>query len=214
MTSSILNEFLQSKISSLRSEFSFLLSNKRRALLDFRTKKSWFSYRIQSVMSRNEGVSLLELDRTHLLEDVQCKLEHTSDYFKNLEVVTFRGEPGFGSGPKNELFTEVPQLLLLNPLLFRKTENLNYHISLEIPKETRSVKEDFIFTGKFIGFALIHKFLTSFRFSKPLLKSILHLEVSLDDLDQIDFHLWKHLNAIKDMKEDQLDGKYISLLQK
>ena len=144
----------------------------------FYLKRKWFTQQMNTLRGHHRGIPLV-IDRKHLLTDSKDQLikiePHGSLY------VTFRNEKAIdGGGVSREWFS------ILDSMLFTE---------LFVPSasgfwiNSNSDAISFEFVGRFLGHALLDTHFIRSRLSIPLLKHILGIPISAEDLKYFDFQL-------------------------
>eukprot|EP00210_Caulerpa_lentillifera_P008643 g8243.t1 len=152
------------------------------------------------------GISLdlciLRVRRNHLIEDAlnEISRQHKKDLFKPLRV-HFIGEEGIdGGGVKKEFF----QLLvheLLSPdygMLVYQAESRTYWFNPSLMLQDESCEDEMFLIGLVIGLAVYNGVLLDFPLPMAFYKKLIHQEVNLRDLEDMQPTVGKSLRQLQD----------------
>jgi len=145
----------------------------------------------------------LNVSRENILEEAYVKIVNLPR--KELQrcklFVTFNGEEGLDySGPSREFFFLLSKQLF-NPYygLFEYSAIDTYTIQISpLSAVLDQSLSWFLFAGRIIGLALIHRFLLNVFFARPLYKMLLRAKLSLSDLRYLDEQFYQSMQWVKD----------------
>ncbi|KAK6617938.1 hypothetical protein RUM43_014167 [Polyplax serrata] len=179
---------------------------------DFEAKLRNFYRKLEGKgYGQGPGKLKLQVRREHLLEDTFNKIMATSkkDLQKCKLYVSFDREEGLDyGGPSREFFFLLSRELF-NPYygLFEYSANDTYTVQVSPMSAFVDHQNEFRFSGRVLGLALVHQYLLDAFFTRPFYKALLRLPCSLSDLESLDGEFHQSLVWIKDnnISGDQLD---------
>lgn len=205
----MLNALIQRTPHLLSQAFEPLL--RLRGVVNFNNKRTHFQTRMRKLSMRpGQRPSSLRLNirRQHVLQDSYHQLHlRTPQEMRGRMAVTFTGEEGVDAGGVTREWYSVlmRSLLDVNFSLFESSTDGTYQ-----PSPNSAVNPDHLsflrFAGLVVGKALCDGHLLECHFTRSLMKHLLGLPVSLDDVERFDQDLHKNLLwSLKNSIEGVLD---------
>ena len=143
----------------------------------------------------------LEVHRDHVLQSMCPQIDHLTPH---LEEIDFDFETGQGSGLTRELFVVFSgEMANENYNLFVSTGTDPPRLALSPRPCVNEYRDCYLqLVGKVIGFALLKEQHLPVHLTKPLLKELLDLDFSFEDLADFDPDLYKRLVQLRACDED------------
>ena len=177
----------------------------------FEKKVEWFRGVLEYLLmyapiaDEYEALPLLQVDRKQVLQSICQQLERLTPH---MEDVMFGQETGQGAGLVRDLFS------VFSTELSKEDYNLFVVTDTEPPRLALSPRPCFNelrssyykLVGKMMSLALLKEQHLPVRFAKPLLKELLGMDLSPDDLADVDRGLFKRLNHLRSLDEEAIKG--------
>jgi len=148
---------------------------------------------------------VVEVRRDHLLKDALRTLDNAnpSHLRKNMKV-TFVGEEGIDEGGVCKEFFQLLIEELFNPMYGMFLKNSDNTLWLFNPM-MKGIDDlcNFVLVGLIFGLALYNGILLDVKFPQSVFKMLLDIEVTMQDLAQIDLDVARSLWSIVEMTEDE-----------
>lgn len=150
----------------------------------------------------------LNASRVSVVEDAWNALRDLpAEAWRQPFFVTFDDEAGLDAGGLSREFFELLSEGLFDSDFGVFTLGQNDELTYQLIDDDNDDLERCVFAGKITGKALLegHHFSASAHPTLVLLKHIVCEPVDFDDLQLVDYHLWKSLASLKDMDADMLE---------
>eukprot|EP00915_Cephaloidophora_sp_WS-2016_P007876 GHVH01010885.1.p1 GENE.GHVH01010885.1~~GHVH01010885.1.p1 ORF type:complete len:1024 (+),score=146.35 GHVH01010885.1:91-3162(+) len=154
---------------------------------------------------------ILEVRRDHLLADTLKKLnEAQPNALRKVLRVSFIGEEGVDEGGLRKEFFQLLMEQLFNPLYGMFIMNEQGTLWLINPAlDDFEDLQNYVLVGLIFGLALYNSILLDAKLPRAIFKLLLGIEITMQDLAQIDYEVARSLWSIVDMSKDEFD--YLAL---
>lgn len=179
----------------------------------FTQKKLWFSNICQAHLrlDKNLGQVMIKVRREMLLEDsVEAVMSLGRPDLRRAWSFEFLGERGIDAGGLAREWFSIVTKQIFDPnkglWLLEAGNQVNVRIN---PLSSVTCPQDYLiyfrFFGRVIGKALFDEQLLSSRMSLYIYKHILGWPITFDDLELVDKDVYKHLQSIAKMEEEDME---------
>lgn len=148
--------------------------------------------------------------RAHLVEDALAALgELPAEHWRRPFFIGFRGEAGLDAGGlSREFFWHCSREIFEK--YFQHSQGNNHHLKDDDEEFDDEMEKELQFVGRFVGKAALEGHHLSAHPSLILLKYMCGEPIALNDLELIDFELWRSLSKLRSMEASVIESLEIS----
>ncbi|XP_041043914.1 uncharacterized protein LOC121277979 [Carcharodon carcharias] len=158
-------------------------------------------------MTMKRLILQIQVSRKTILQDTLKGLRVSRSVPHCLALqVQFKGEPCFGHGVSQELFTLFSRELHSNGQIFQRSEDSGL---LWFPSWEPEMGDVFHLMGILCGLAVSNHFICNFHFPLALYKKLLHVQPTLEDLKELSPTEGNSLQEVLDYEYDDIEDTFL-----